>query len=198
MFGITSNINEVFGDLKTRLESLGNPDRMLRTVATSMQAVVRDRIHVEGKAADGSQIGTYSKGYMSVRTGKFKNSEKFSRGKNKGKIKNAGTFTRGNNVMAIDDNDGSINRVGLPRPKYNRTDDTKVILSLTRQMESDFSVIATDNGYGLGYNNQENLKKSQYSEATYKKKIFSMTDQEKEQAIEVANDFINNELNGKA
>ena len=40
--------------------------------------------------------------------------------------------------------------------KYNRTSDTKVIFSLTRQMENDFSVVAanpikTSTGYGLGF-----------------------------------------------
>lgn len=44
----------------------------------------------------------------------------------------------------------------LRQAKYNRTSDSKVIFSLTRQMENDFSVVAanpikTATGYGLGF-----------------------------------------------
>jgi len=47
-------------------------DTVLRTVATSLLGDVKNRIHEDGKAADGSQIGTYSKGYMVVRTNSYK------------------------------------------------------------------------------------------------------------------------------
>lgn len=46
----------------------------------------------------------------------------------------------------------------LREKRFNRTADSKIILSLTRQEESDFSLIATDpiktqTGYGLGFKN---------------------------------------------
>ena len=44
--------------------------------------------------------------------------------------------------------------------KYNRSSDKKVVISLTRQLENDFSVIATEKGYGLGFKNIFNLKKA--------------------------------------
>ena len=44
--------------------------------------------------------------------------------------------------------------------KFNRTGDSKVILSATRQMENDFSVQPTDRGYGLGFNNDINYLKA--------------------------------------
>lgn len=34
---------------------------------------------------------------------------------------------------------------------FNRTDDTKIIFSLTRKMENEFVVIPTEKGYGLGW-----------------------------------------------
>lgn len=180
---IESNLSQVFNDIRLRFEKLESPDGMLREVATTMQAIVHDRIHTEGKDASGSDIGTYSEEYMSVRTGQYKTNGTVTKGKNKGEIRKEGVYTRG------------INK-GKPRINYNRTGDTKVIASLTRQMESDFAVVATENGYGLGFNNPENFKKSQYVENTYKKKIWSLTDPEKERAIEVAIDYTNSELNG--
>ncbi len=180
---IRSNISTVFGELASRISQLGNPDGMLREIATSMHPVVRDRIHTEGIAADGSQIGTYTKGYMSVRTGVYKSNSTITKGKKKGETSNTGVFTKEENK-------------GQARPKYNRTNDTKVILSLTRQMESDLSVQPTEKGYGLGYNNSANADKAKWAEDKYKKKIFALTDPEKEMVIEVANAYTEKTLNG--
>lgn len=150
-------------------------DSVLRGTATSMLGVVKSRIHEQGKDAEGGNIGTYTPGYMEVRTGQFKTNAKFSKGKNKGETKPTGVFTKGKNK-------------GNQRPNYNRTSDTKVVISLTRQMENDFTVIATENGYGLGYLNALNFNKAGWVEETYKKKIFSLTPDENTQAGVIAND----------
>lgn len=177
---INSNISEVFGSMAANLNAMR--DGMLREIAVSMLPVVRDRIHVQGKAADGSQIGEYSEGYMAVRTGIYKSNEKVSKGKNKGQTKSTGVFTKGENK-------------GKQRPNYNRSQDKKVILSLTRQQESDLSVQPTPEGYGLGYNNDANFNKAQWAETTYKKPIFSLTNDEKEMVIEIADSYKNRHLN---
>ena len=44
--------------------------------------------------------------------------------------------------------------------KHNRSADSKVIISLTRQLENDWSVIATSKGYGIGFKNPFNYQKS--------------------------------------
>lgn len=155
------------------LKSIGKNDQIMRQVATTLLAQVHDRVHEKGLNAAGEPIGTYSREYMKVRTGDFGNSARVSRGKNKGKTKDAGTFTRGK-------------KKGQPRPQYNRTSDTTVVASLTRQMENDFKVVATDAGYGLGFSNEDNFKKSQYVEATYKQKIFDLTAAETELAVQIA------------
>lgn len=193
---ISSNISTVFGDLASKFSAMTQPDGLLREIATSMHPIFRDRIHVDGLAADGSQIGIYSEGYMAVRTGIYKNSEKNTKGKNKGKVKNAGRFTKGNSLRAYDDNDGNVSIIGAERPRYNRNGDKKVILSLTRQMESDLSVQPTEKGYGLGYNNSVNADKAKWAEERYKKKIFALMDSEKEQVIEIANAYTDRILNG--
>jgi hypothetical protein len=47
------------------------------------------------------------------------------------------------------------------RRNWNRTEDRKVIASLTRQMENDFSVIAEGSTVGLGFKNAGNTSKPQ-------------------------------------
>jgi hypothetical protein len=87
----------------------------------------------------------------------------------------------------IEGKDSSDNEIGTYsdtylkyRIKENRTSDSKVILSLTRQMEQDFSVVAGENGsYGLGYKNKINFDKAEWLEEKYFKTIFSLTEQEK-------------------
>lgn len=125
------------------LNKIAKTDVIERAVATNMLAVTADRIFNQGKAADGSQIGTYSEGYMKQRA------------------------------------------------KNNYPSSSTVILQATRQMANDWSVISTGKSLGLGFKNSINADKSEWVEGTYNKKIFSHTDQEKEQI----NNIIQRELN---
>jgi hypothetical protein len=180
MLSVSSNMNEV---ISAELAKLSRFDAMsvCRAQAVETVEMFRKRIHQEGKASDGSQIGTYSPGYMKVRTGNYGNSSRVSRGQNKGKPKNAGVYVRGA-------------KKGIPRLKYNRTGDTMVILSLTRQMENDMMVIPVDNGYGVGYNNPLNFQKAGWAEETYSKKIFSPTLEERTKVLDIAQQAIDNAL----
>lgn len=121
------------------LESKLQAETVMRTVSISMLPVIKERIHVEGKAASGNSIGTYTNAYLKLR-----------------------------------------------QTKLNRTADSDVILSATRQMENDFTVVATAKGYGLGYNNSLNFDKAKWLEDKYKKKVFGLTEAEREQVLEVA------------
>jgi phage gpG-like protein len=170
-------ISPGLGSALEQLQQLGQDDIVMRKVATTLLADVHDRIHEEGRDVTGGQIGTYGQEYMKVRTGDFGNSKRFVRGKNKGQPKDSGVFTKGKNK-------------GQPRPNYNRTSDTKVVASLTRQMENDFKVVATEDGYGLGYSNEENFNKAGYVEKTYGKEIFGLTAREEDLAIQIAADEI--------
>lgn len=73
--------------------------------------------------------------------------------------------------------------LGYRERKANRGGDPKVIVSLTRQLENDWSVIATNKGYGIGFLNELNFNKSQWVQETYQKRIFDMTTGEKEYAL---------------
>ena len=182
MIAYHSNISQIVRLKVAQLKGLQNPDTMLRAVALAILPELRKRVHVDGKASDGSPIGTYSPGYMQLRTGNYQSSGRKTKGKDKGGLKNSGTHTRGVNKDSA-------------RPSYNRSADTKVILSLTQQMENDLSVMPAGRGYGIGYNNPLNYQKSQWNVETYKKAIWQLSEGENELAIKVAASFVQETLN---
>lgn len=184
MIRITTNISKVVELNVQKLQRLADTDQMVRTAATTVLGLMKIRIHQDGRDANNEQIGTYSPGYMKVRTGNYGNSARISRGKNKGSLKDAGVFTKGRNK-------------GAQRPAYNRGSDTKVIASLTRQMENDEKVIAVRNNvYGIGFSNKLNFDKSQYVEATYHKegKIFSASPNELQAVTDIVKQFTSDAL----
>ena len=177
MIAFNSNGAEVFGVITRDLTALKSPvenDKLLRKIASTLTASMSIRVHEQGKASDGTQIGTYSPEYMKIRTGQYKSS-KVVRGINKGQ----------------------------QRKKYNRTSDTKVILSLTRQMENDLSVceqspIKTTYGYAIGYQNQLNMEKLENLELKYKKKILTKLSKEEESLIElIVDNAVRNSTNNQ-
>lgn len=176
MFSIQSNIDEVMAENIAFITQAGS-SAMMRAVSLSMLGVVKKRIHTDGIASDGSPIGTYSPGYMAVRTGIFKSNKKITKGKHKGDTRPTGVFTKGKDK-------------GGARPQYHRTGDPKVILSLTRQMENDFGVVDDGTYVGLGFQNQENYNKSQYCEATYQKPIYDLMATELQLASKITQDYV--------
>jgi hypothetical protein len=99
--------------------------------------------------------------------------------------------------------DSSGNQIGNYTPEYmkvrtgkwkykgrnlNRTGDNKVIISLTRQMENDMSILINNRIYAIGYKNEINRKKVDWVTNTYGKNIFNLTEQEKQLALQIAKD----------
>lgn len=80
--------------------------------------------------------------------------------------------------------------LALRQKSYSRSADKKVIISLTRQLENDWSVIATPKGYGIGFLNPHNFDKSQWVELTYEKKIFSLSVSEEKYALDYINELV--------
>lgn len=78
--------------------------------------------------------------------------------------------------------DYSSNYLQLRQKKFKRSADTKIIVSLTRQLENDWSVIATDKGYGIGFLNPLNFQKAGWVEDNKDKVIFKLSKKEKEYA----------------
>lgn len=158
-------------------EAFAPQGELLREVALELIPMIHDRIHVQGLAADGSLIGTYSDAYMRTRTGTFKNAETFKKGKNAGKPKNAGTATKGASQ-------------GTARQRFNRSGDTKVILSLTRQMENDYAVVPGDVGWGVGFNNSHNFDKANWNNLRYGKVVYDLTQTEQDRFVELTEQLI--------
>jgi hypothetical protein len=153
------NIDDFTQVMSEKFDLLRDNEVMLRPVCFDLIDLMTQRIHIDGKDSQDRQIGTYSDNYMKVRTGQGFKSKTITRGPNKGGV----------------------------RQQYNRTNDTKVIASLTRQLEGDWTAVATNAGYGVGFNNEINFSKTQWLEATYKKKIFELTQSELDYAVESFN-----------
>lgn len=77
------------------------------------------------------------------------------------------------------------------RIKNNWGPSRKVILQFSGQMKNDFSLIKDNEGFGSGFKNTKNGEKSKWVEETYKKEIFSATNEEERKA----NDLYASELN---
>lgn len=74
--------------------------------------------------------------------------------------------------------------------KHNRTSDTKMIWSLTRQMEQDTVPIADGDTYGIGFNNKHNFDKATWLEEG-NKGVYDLSQDEITLAEDVITDYIN-------
>ena len=147
---IKTNIGQVTGAIAERLKVLRDKEYLLRPVAFGLIDLMTKRIHIDGKASDGGQIGDYNNNYLKQRQ----------------------------------------------RKPYNRTGDKKIIVSLTRKLENDCSVIATDKVYGIGFKNSFNLQKARWVEENKDKKIFNLTADEQAYATDYLNELIQTALKG--
>ena len=135
MITIKTNIDIVTDKILKKLNILQDREYLLRPVAFDVVSLMTERIHQEGQASDGNQIGQYSNNYLKQRV-----------------------------------------------KKYNRKEDKKIVVSLTRQLENDWSVIATERGYGIGFLNTFNLQKAGWVEEIKDKSIFKLTKREADYA----------------
>ena len=83
--------------------------------------------------------------------------------------------------------------------KHNRSADTTMIFSLTRNMRSQFVVIATDKGYGLGWLDALNPLKAeglQFGNKTLKGfgAVYKLTKDERDAIQPIIDDFIKDNL----
>jgi hypothetical protein len=83
----------------------------------------------------------------------------------------------------------------LRQSKYKRDASSKVIVSLTRQLENNWSVIATQNGYGIGFLNPFNLQKARWVEGIKDKTIFALSKSETQYVVERINELVSDALN---
>lgn len=207
MISVRINATSLLKNLAGMLTAIQDKERMMRTVATGVRAEMKHRIHTLGYDANGDPIGDYSPAYMKIRTKgrkiylesieryQFRIKQNDTEKQLKLRSDRLQSFRDRQELNRLRVQDGLKSRK-IKRPfntiRYNRTSNTTVVASLTRQMENDFSVLPTDAGYGLGYNNPENRLKAGYVENTYKKKIFGLTTDEKQLAVDIAIDYLDN------
>ncbi len=186
MIRVKTNITDVVSSLKAKFANLERGaqgyDSMMRTVATSLIGKVKMRIHEQGKAADGSAIGTYSTSPIYVsskanpgrsfgrpigKTGK----SKFKSGKRKGEDHASRYFPGGYNEY---------------KTTIGRNQLGTVNLSLSGQLNNQLTIQATAKGYGYGWPDKEKLKRANALEKKYGKYIYGLTEEELQMAMEVA------------
>lgn len=141
-------------DLQAIKDSLSDKESLLRPVCVELSGIMNNRIHEEGQASDGSEIGQYSVPYLRM------------------------------------------------RQAFNHTRDRKVILVLTRKLSNSWGAFATEKGYAVGFTDSAategvtGLKKIQYAEEHFGKKIGEMTKEEETYAFERLNE-LSNEIIGR-
>lgn len=147
MVTVITNISLVVDQVLTKFELLKDKEYLLRPLAIETIPLMKERIHIEGQASDGTQIGTYANSYMRHR-------------------ENAG-----------------------------RGESRKIIVALTSQLEQDWSVLATTNGYGIGFNNSFNTEKARWVEENKKKIIFNLSADEKKYISERLQELVDGAIN---
>jgi hypothetical protein len=187
---VKTNFNTIFSSLTDTIESLqvgkDNYDGVIRTVATTSLAQIRRRIHEEGKASDGNDIGQYSNKplYVSIKA-------------NPGRSFGAPTGKTGRSVFASGAKEGQSHTSKYFGAGYDefktsigRNQLKKVNLFLSGTLANQFLVIDTANGYGLGWQNAEKFEIAKGMEKKYGKKIYALTEDEKKLATEVAVNYL--------
>jgi hypothetical protein len=134
--------------IMNKIERVVKSDQTNRTALTTVLAQHKKRIFNDGKAADGSQIATYSTNPISI--------SKKNQARNTGKTYFKGGY--GEYKSAIGKNPGFVN------------------LRNTDQMMMDYGLVVSGDDYGLGFQNEINYNKSQWMEEKFKKEIFEPSD----------------------
>lgn len=181
MINIRTNLNEIFGNIRGKLTHEVF-DTAVRTVATTMLGEIRTRIHEQGKAADGGDIGQYSRTPMYV-SANANPGKSFGRpigktGKSKfanGQDHKSRYFPGGYNEY----------KTAIGRNQLGR-----VNLSLSGQLNNQLNVVSTQRGYGLAWADKEKFERAGHLEKKYGKKIWSLTEDERELAAQVAQNVI--------
>jgi hypothetical protein len=190
------DVGDVIRSLNGKIESFfpgaAGYEGLLRTVATTLLADVKTRIHEKGIASDGSAIGQYSTKPMYVSsTANIGSAAKFGRpigktgrskfqsGKRKGADHASRYFPGGYNEF---------------KTKIGRNQLGSVNLSLSGDMNSQLTVQATSNGFGFGWpdgtGKGSKFQRAGFLEKKYGKKIWGLTDEEKVKTISLAKNYV--------
>ena len=81
------------------------------------------------------------------------------------------------------------------REKARRGESRKIIVALTSQLEQGWAVLATQKGYGIGFNNPFNAQKARWVEENKSKIIFNLAAEEKKYISERLQELVNGAIN---
>lgn len=189
MLSLHSNINNVISRISGKLRDIqpGGAvyDTAMRTAADTQHQATTDRIHTNGIASDGSDIGQYSTTPMYINP---KNSPSTFQPVGKtgrdtfiksGKPHLTRYFDQGYRAYREE--------IGLPSDK--------VVLTLRGDLRDGLSIIPTAGGYGLGWTDEALYDLSQTLEAKYAKPIWSATEDEKTAIVKGMQDRISVAIN---
>lgn len=194
MIKVTSNVGDVIRSLNGKIEAFFpgavGYEALLRTVATTLIAEIKTRIHEKGIASDGSKIGNYSRKPMYV-----------SKSANVGRSFGAPVGKTGRSKFKSGIREGQEHKSRYFEGGYDeykkvigRNELGSVNLSLSGQLNSQLTIQPTEKGYGMGWADAEKFKRAQFLEKKYGKKIWALTETEQKQTIEVARNYLTNAI----
>jgi hypothetical protein len=141
-------------------------DKSKRTALITTLAINKQRIFVNGLDANGSKIGSYGTNPISI--------SKSKQARQTGKTYFKGGYSEYKSV--IGKNPGYVN------------------LTNTGQMFADYGLIVNSETYGFGFQNQENVNKSDWMQSKYNKDIFELSDRELDVFVDVYLEELNKEM----
>lgn len=197
---ISSLIN-VAGKTKSILPDGSKYDGLARAVASTLLGAMTVRIHEKGLATDGTKIGEYNKTKpIYVNPDNYSGLSFTPQGKNQKRPTTVSTFnifTKKEKRVAIKANNRQRMTKYFKSYYHFKTEVGRnvlgtVNLSLTRTMQLQFGIIATQTGYGLGWGAGNYAERAKGFEKKYKKKIWGLTEAERELCEETAKTYIGN------
>lgn len=187
-----SNIDQILKNLEGKLTKIDKSRPMIREIATTLYASITRRIHNDGDDVDGNPIGSYSTKPTLVGAKSFVNSTAANKMfGSKAKRKALDWVTYRNRHLAV--LQGGYKQIRSLEGK----DTANVNLFRTGQLRRDFGFEAQGKDYVLGFKSSygSNLKK--WQEEKWGKKIWGVTKQDQQIALQIFERYINNTLNAK-
>jgi len=184
LFINTGNLDTLLTKMENVLSKGAIYDKAIRTASTNMLGDFVQRIHVDGKASDGTEIGKY--GTKPIYINPINSPQKFKPEGKTGKT----TFEKTGQPHKTKYFDGGYKAF---RETVGQVSD-KVVLTLSGGLQNQLSVIPTDNGYGLGWQNEEMFKRANALEIKYGKQIWFPTEEEQTYASGTVDKIISDAL----
>lgn len=191
MMQYRSNINLVLSRISKALQSIepGSDvyDKTMRLGTESVRGVMLTRIHEDGQAADGSAIGSYSKKPLYANPLVIPGQTFQPEGKTGKKVFDSTGKQHKDKYF-----DGGYAAL---REATGKRSDT-VNLNFSGIMQNTLQTFPTATGYGLGWDSEEMLLRARALEKKYGKRIWFLSDSEKEGFITTIKEGLQNGLSG--